>query len=455
MIRTGNAPDTASLPSRASLWLGEVASAGPPSTLRRLAAAWQRTTVQTDKYYAFLDQFILSGSRFIIAVAIARLSSLEVYAAYYLLSNLDIILSLLVAGLISRPVSILLPGMESSAGRRFLAGCLHATLGTAATTTCLCVIAGLCLGNIGGATIAAFGLFTLMNQPQQVLSRAAVALFRARTACIADFASTVLTVGGLLAAHRLHGITPMLVFQLLAAGQFLGCLILLLSLGGEWRVSPAAVREAVRQAWPIGKYSCAGSLANSLCSRLHPYILALTSGTQAVAFFGVLMTMAGPIRVLAGGVEMAMLPRFRIHLTRDMPDRARHTLRLSLTLLLGLCTLACVPLMIWPAQVLHLIFKVDYAGCGWLLRLSLLYTLLTAGITLVVGASQCLGLAKEVFMLRLQVLVVALVIAWPAMQWLSVLGAVATLLSVELLYLTLLARTLILRGRDRERRESD
>jgi O-antigen/teichoic acid export membrane protein len=404
---------------------------------------------QTDKYFALGGNLVRAVARMLVAIGLARLAGPDAYASFVVLATLEVIVLAIGNSLYVAPMISVAPGCDPREQPRVLGACLRRLLRWSVGLGLLGLL-GTPLATRAGVDPLAYVGFCLSTTSWSVAGGWRgwrCAGFRARRAFWSDVAGWSCPFLGLVAAAAL-GRDLLTGFWWSSA---LGGLVSVVGMGwpetlGRHARPAPALRRQLRS---MGRHMTVGTLANSACSRVQPFILAAVAGATVVGIFGAASTLIGPVRVLSMSMSGVLRHRVALHLSRG--ERAEVTRMVVVAL--GLFALAGTSLMtlfvVAGEELVELIFGSAFLGLERILPWAVAFAVFEAiGATLVVvmQTASADG-AAVVTRLRIGTTVLALLLVWPACSLFGAAGAFGAAAGVEVLFVGLLADRLSRVGR--------
>lgn len=314
--------------------------------------------------WVVFDQGLISASNFFGMVIAARVLSTEDFGAYALAYTAMWALNGLQSSLITQPHSVLASHADVHAYRRYTSaiGLMQLALSSALGIPFL--IAGV-IALIAGAgpTLIALGFALIAWQAQEFMRR--VLYFEGRLTAVV--ALDVISYGGQLAA--LLGLAVAgsftVVSGLAAAGlTAAGAAVLGLILVQKTLFHPP-LPGAVGQNLAHGGWLLGAELGFFLCTSAYPFLLAATTGAEAVAVLAAANLVLNPMNVIWFAVGTAV----PIRLSRSRQRHGDHVARGDLLRLYGASIPVvggyCLVAAVFGSPILGFLFGDAYAGFGW------------------------------------------------------------------------------------------
>lgn len=391
-----------------------------------------------DKFYGLADNVWLSLFRFGSGLAIARLAGAEVFAAYTILVTTAVIFQILPS------TSYLIPLLNRGTGaapQEYAALCKWAQRGVERATLVFLAIGSLlllCLPDlpIDPTTGIAF-LATAACQLWQHSIRTRLQMeFKQAYALLADVLASCLHLGLSLWLWH-YGLPPHTAFWCGAsAGAILGGALMLRyrqQLNHDDTVDTQALVDSARVK---GRAMLRGSIANTACSRIQPYMLAWIATPQALAFYGVLWTLIGPVRLLSMALTNLLRPRLALYHNQQRATDFKRSYHLALGILTCGGLAATLFAFFAGDWAIGLLFGAELAAASQWLSLALIYATLDATTTCQMIALQIRREdgAALTSKLRIHAAIISLTLVVPATLSFGLTGTLGSLLLAELYY---------------------
>lgn len=391
-----------------------------------------------DKFYGLADNAFLSLFRFGSGLAIARLCGTEVFAAYILLITTSVIFQILPS---TRYLIPLLNRGTGAAPQEYAALCTWAQRGVERATLVFLLIGSLtlvCLPNLPFDQCTGFAfLAATACQLWQHSKRTRLQMeFKQAQALLTDLLACGLHIGLSIWLWQ-RGLDLHTAFWCGAAAAAIvgGCLmarhVRRIEIQAETDIQPL-----LESAQSKGRAMLRGSIANTACSRLQPYLLAWIASPSTLAFYGVLWTLIGPVRLLSMALTNLLRPRLALYQNQQQPQQFQRTYRLALVILIGGGTVATLGAFFLGDWAIGLLFGTELAPAAKWLSLALIYATLDATTTCQMIALQIRrdDGAAITSRLRVHAAIISLALVIPATLSLGLTGTIGSLLLAELYY---------------------
>ena len=378
---------------------------------------------------AILDQGLISGSNFLVAILLARWLTPQQYGSYALAFEIFLLLAALYGALVLEPMSVFGPSVYSGNIISYLGGLvrIHCVLSVLMMAALFATAAALhsarpasflpnALVGIGVATPCLL-LFWLARRGFYIM-------FLPQKAVLGACIYSALVVTGLALLYKFRSLSPFSAFLLLAAGAIAtGPLMLRWLKAGVVQTGPGFhLMDIVSRHWIYGRWAVANSVV-MWCSLAIYYPLLGSIFTLAEAGkFKALMNLASPIGQAFVAISLLGLPvASRAH-HREGGIAGRIVGRLTLLYVGGTCLYWAVLLLLRGPIVHHL-----YGG-RYLQAMNLLPWVALGSILRISGTAQTLVLKAmhspaKAFVAYSSACVVAITVGVPCTRWFGLRGA--------------------------------
>jgi O-antigen/teichoic acid export membrane protein len=393
-----------------------------------------------DKFFAIADSAVISLGRFAAGIALARLAGAEAFAQYLLYATGGMIFMSLPTTLYITPMVNLAAGLDTPRRQGIFAwsqkGLNKAFLfGLGLSVICIPFVL---YYKIDTLTYCGFTAATLALLQLQYARSCLQSLFKMKTAFIVDSMSTLLVIIIVAITYFSGGATITGFWWGTAVASSLAAPMMLRATrkGRAGEVVPQSDEKILMEAKRSGKAMLVGSLANTGCSRIQPFVLGGIGGTLAVANFGVSWSLIGPIRMLATALNGMLRPRLAMHKSLGDTNAFNRSLYLTYTVfsIVGL-TGVLVGLFIGP-DLIAFLFGEDFRKAGWLLPLAIAYGALDSLTTSQMVALQTKSADGAIIASKFRVIaaVISISLLVPGCIYAGAWGAYGALLVAEMFY---------------------
>ncbi|MFL5751016.1 MAG: lipopolysaccharide biosynthesis protein [Chloroflexota bacterium] len=310
------------------------------------------------------DQALISASNFLGMVIAARAMPTADFGTYALAWTGIWALNSVQSSLITQPYSVLAARSDEAAYRGYTTATGRMQVVMTLAVSVPIVAVGLVAVGVGvGPVLVAVGLAVMGWQAQEFMRR--VLFFEGRFRAVG--ALDVVSFGGQLAAIAVLAVAGQLTVAsaLVAAAvtSAISALIGLRLLRSTFAAEPLAGTAAENVAH--GRWLLGAEVGAFICLNSYPFILALTTGSEAVAIYAAAMLILNPLNVIWFAVGN-VLP---IRLSRARASRgdgaARGELRAAYRGSMPVVGLYCLVAALLSGPLLAFLFGDAYAGYGW------------------------------------------------------------------------------------------
>jgi len=380
--------------------------------------------------FAVLDQGLISGSNFLVAILLARCLAPQQYGSYALAFEVFLFVAALYGSLILEPMSVFGPSVYSGNLVTYMRGLLriHCVLSFFMVVPLFVAAAALhaarpasflpdALAGIGVATPCLL-LFWLARRGFYIV-------FLPQKAVMGACMYSALLLFGLAFLYEFKVLTPFSAFLLLAAGAIVTGPLMLRWLK-PWLVQTTpgfSLMDIVRRHWTYGRWAVANSVV-IWCSLAVYYPLLGSYFTLAEAGkFKALMNLSSPVGQAFVPIALLSLPLASRALHQNGSVAGRIVWRLTFLYLGGSC-LYWVILLLWRAPIVHHLY-----GGRYLHVINLLPWVAVGSILRITGTAQTLVLKAlhspaKAFVAYSSACLVAVVVGVPCTHWFGLRGAI-------------------------------
>jgi O-antigen/teichoic acid export membrane protein len=379
--------------------------------------------------FAILDQGLISGSNFLIAILLARWLAPAQYGSYALAFEIFLFMAALYGSLILEPMSVFGPSVYSGNLTSYLGGllrihCVLSFLMMAALLATAAAIHAVKPASLLPDALVGIGLATPCLLLFWLARRGFYIVFLPQKAVLGACIYSALLLTGLALLYRFRSLSPFSAFLLLAAGAIAtGPLLLRWLKAGLVETSPGfPLMDIVRRHWTYGRWAVANSVV-IWCSLAIYYPLLGSYFTLAEAGkFKALMNLASPIGQAFVAISLLSLPLASRAHHQDGSVAGRIVRRLTFLYFGGTCLYWAVLLLLRGPIVHHL-----YGG-RYMQVVSLLPWVALGSILRISGSAQTLVLKAmhspaKAFVAYSAACVVAITVGIPCTRWFGLRGA--------------------------------
>lgn len=392
----------------------------------------------TDKFYGLADSALLSGYRFACGLAIARVGGAEIFASFILLTTTGIIFQILPS------TAYLIPLLNKGTGANpavYGALCNWAQRGVERAALVFLPLGVLCAyfftsGQVSITTSVGFALAASFQLLQSAARTRLQIEFKLSSAFGIDLTGILVhcLVSGALWLQS-GSILTAYWFGSFAAAAF-GTVRMRFNAKNLNKGAPIEQAPILDQAKADGRSMLKGSIANSACSKIQPYLLGIFSNPETLAFYGVIWTLIGPIRLLIIAVSNLMRPRLALYVNQSRMNDFARTLRLSYALILVITLLATPLSLAFGSSLTLFLFGPELAAAGKWLFLAFVYAGLDAftSCQMIAAQTRLVHGAQLTTRLRIQSALIAVPLFIFGTLQFGLVGSIGSLIIAELYY---------------------
>jgi O-antigen/teichoic acid export membrane protein len=378
---------------------------------------------------AILDQGLISGSNFIVAILLARWLTPQQYGSYALAFEIFLFLAALYGALILEPMSVFGPSVYSGnlisyLGRLFRVHCILSFLMMAALFATAAALHAARPASFLPDALVGISVATPCLLLFWLARRGFYIVFLPQKAVLGACIYSALLLAGLALLYKFRSLSPFSAFLLLAAGAIATGPLMLrwLKAGLVQTTTGFHVMDIVRKHWTYGRWAVANSVV-IWCSLAIYYPLLGSFFTLAEAGkFKALMNLASPIGQAFVAISLLSLPLASRALHQDGHIAGRLVWRLTFLYSGGTCLYWAVLLLLRGPIVHHL-----YGG-KYMQVINLLPWVALGSILRISGTAQTLALKAmrspaRAFVAYSAACVVAISVGVPCTRWFGLRGA--------------------------------
>jgi O-antigen/teichoic acid export membrane protein len=378
---------------------------------------------------AILDQGLISGSNFIVAILLARWLTPQQYGSYALAFEIFLFLAALYGALILEPMSVFGPSVYSGnlisyLGRLFRVHCILSFLMMAALFATAAALHAARPASFLPDALVGISVATPCLLLFWLARRGFYIVFLPQKAVLGACIYSTLLLAGLALLYKFRSLSPFSAFLLLAAGAIATGPLMLrwLKAGLVQTTTGFHVMDIVRKHWTYGRWAVANSVV-IWCSLAIYYPLLGSFFTLAEAGkFKALMNLASPIGQAFVAISLLSLPLASRALHQDGHIAGRLVWRLTFLYSGGTCLYWAVLLLLRGPIVHHL-----YGG-KYMQVINLLPWVALGSILRISGTAQTLALKAmrspaRAFVAYSAACVVAISVGVPCTRWFGLRGA--------------------------------
>lgn len=320
---------------------------------------------------AVLDQAIVSGTSFVSAVIIGRLSSVDAFGTYVLGTSLIMFAQEVQAALVSTPLMIRGPQLDETGFRKFAGNSIVHSLMIGGFCLVLAALGSLILPLLGrlGPSVGTMLLGLAVASPAILLREQMRRIFFQKLelapAMLLDGSVALLQCGGLLYLGSTGHLTAATAY--LVVGAATGSMVALswLRHRSELTFDGGGIRSQVRYSWEIGRWVLASAVLWSVGMQFYPWILAAYHGSEAAGIWGACVGVTAVASVPMLGIQNLLGPKIAISLSEDGHSGLANFIRRWEVLFPSLMLLPLLVLVPFGNQLVTLLYGSPYGGHGW------------------------------------------------------------------------------------------
>lgn len=373
------------------------------------------------------DQGLISGSNFVLGVALAKWLGASKFGAYVLLYAVFLLLANIAQGILLDPMSVLEPDLFPRRRRQYLGAVLWLNLMVSAAVTALLTLTlalvllthhGELAGAVAGVALA-FPFVLLF----WVLRCGAYLDFAPAAAARASLLYAGVAISGLVIVHRFLVLSPFATFALMAAGSLVASLYLL---WGRMPESPRGADPDVRTVWSrhwqYGRWSLAGVAVNWV----QAYSLSLASGwilgIREAGILAALVNFVLPVNHVVMASSRLLTPRLAELRAQQGSQSLGHVVRrLSIGFFGGAAAYWTV-LLFFHGPLFRALYGDKFADVAPLVPWATAYIVIWAGMYVYeMGLRAALAPEADYYVLCATAAVI-LAVGIPAMHWAGLMG---------------------------------
>jgi len=381
--------------------------------------------------FAILDQGLISGSNFLVAILLARWLAPGQYGSYALAFEIFLFLAAVYGSLVLEPMSVFGPSVYSGNLISYVGGllrihCVISFLMMAALFVTAAAMHALRPASLLPAALVGIGVATPCLLLFWLARRVFYIVFRPQKAVLGACIYSALLLTGLAVLYRFRSLSPFSAFLLLAAGAIVTGPLMLrwLKAGLVQTTTGFPLMDIVRRHWRYGRWAVANSVV-IWCSLAIYYPLLGSFFTLAEAGkLKALMNLASPIGQAFVAVSLLSLPLASRAHHKDGRVAGRIVWRLTSLYFGGTCLYWAVLLLLRGPIVHHL-----YGG-RYMEVVNLLPWVALGSILRISGSAQTLVLKAmhspaKAFVAYSSACVVSILIGVPCTRWFGLRGALS------------------------------
>jgi len=379
---------------------------------------------------AILDQGLISGSNFVLAILLARWLTPQQYGSYALAFEIFLFLAALYGALILEPMSVFGPSVYSGNLTSYLGGLLRihgalsfvvvAVLFASAAALHAMKPASLLPDALIGISVAAPCLLLFW-----LARRGFYIIFLPQKAVLGACIYSALLLAGVALLYELKSLSPFSAFLLLALGAIATGPVMLRWLKARLVQARTGftIMDIVRRHWAYGRWAVANSVVIWLSLAIYYPLLGGFFTLAEAAKFKALMNLASPIGQTFVAISLLSLPYASRAYHHDGDAVASHLVwRLTFLYLGGTC-LYWVVLLLFRGPIVHHLYGGRYMQVINMLPWVALGSALRISATAQTLALKAMRSPERAFVAYSAACVVAISVGVPCTRWFGLRGA--------------------------------
>ncbi len=354
----------------------------------RLKFLGSRYPSASQSLLSIVDQAVVSGTSFLTAAIIGRLSSPGQLGLYYLGLSIVLIISGIQEQVIAGPYMVLSKHRRGGELDEYTGSMLlHHLVLTALTTGGLAVVAVIC--HLVGNKAILPGLWALLGAGPLILLRDGMRRFtfaklRMTVAIALDATVAAAQIGGLLLLGFFGYLSLWSIFSVMGGACAAACLVWYLLDPPQLRLSRKRFVSDWRHNWTFGQWTLWSYLTGGTASYVMLWILGLTIDPTATAMLGACTTIVGVTNVVMFGMSNVLTPLAAHSFAAGGPSELRRILSSAAVFLTVVIGSFCLLVLLTGDGLVVLVFGPHYHGTGAIL-LTLASGAVMAGLGTVAG----------------------------------------------------------------------
>lgn len=387
--------------------------------------------------FAVMDQGLISGSNFLVAILLARWLVPEQYGAFALAFEVFVLLQVVYSALIIEPMNVFGSSEYQDCLQEYWGTLLRIQGGAALISVLVLGCSALVLLELGasGSLKQAFVGLMLAVPCVQFFYAARGAMYvklTPRPAVIAALLYSAIVLSGLVLAYVIHLISPLIAFVAMAVGGLLAGSVLLAQFKPCLKLTRACPRlvDVIRQHWVYGRWALAGSVSITLSGSIYYPLLGKFRGLAETGALKALLNLSSPIGQLFVAFTLLLLP-YAARRYHEHGAASVKRLVWKVTWIYSGCTAAywLLLLIFWPS-IVRFLYAGKYMEVTGLVPLVALSSIVRTAATVQCTALRAIKLPSLVFVAFSSSAVAAVLFGIPAVWAFGLRGAIlATVLS--------------------------
>ncbi len=412
--------------------LNQVTSTSTPGTVkdgggfRRAVKTWPLRG-----FFALVDQGLISGSNFIVAILLARWVSAQQYGAYALAFEVLLFMSIVYAALILEPMCVFGPSTYKNDFRAYLGVLLRIHCGLsvlviAAVLAGAAVLHSLKPGSSLPDALVGVGVACPSLLLFWLARRGFYVHLLPKKAALGACAYSATVLAGVTVVYKAHSLNPFTVFLVMAAGAIVTGPPMLRWFKSHMPLLPGRrirVKDVMRQHWIYGRWALASATVIWLSGAIYYPALGSFFNLAETGRFKALMNLASPIGQAYVALSLLSLPyASQVHHEEGNATVGRLVWKLT-GLYLGGSALYWLILILARGPVVQHLYGGKYTQVIAFLPWVAVGSVLRIGATAQANVLRAMRSPALVFVAYSAACVVAILIGVPFTRWFGLRGA--------------------------------
>lgn len=382
-------------------------------------------------FFALLDQGLISGSNFIVAILLARWLVPQQYGAYALAFEMFLFMSVVYGSLILEPMSVFGPSVFKDDFRAYLGILLriHCALSLLMIVAVFAVAAVLNAlkpssslpGALVGVAVASPCLLLFW-----LVRRGFYVHLLPKKAALGACVYSAVVLAGVTVVYKLHSLSSLSAFLIMAAGAVITGPAMLRWFKSHMQLSPGRrirVKDVLRQHWIYGRWALASAIVIWLSGAIFYPALGSFYTLAETGQFKALMNLSSPIGQAYVALSLLTLPyASQVHHEEGNAVVGRLVWKLTGLYVFGSALYWLIAILA-RGPIVHQLYGGKYEQVIALLPWVALGSVLRIGATAQANVLRAMRSPSMVFVAYSAACVVAILIGIPCTRWLGLRGA--------------------------------
>jgi O-antigen/teichoic acid export membrane protein len=393
--------------------------------LKRALGEWSSRGIS-----AILDQGLISGSNFVVAILLARWLVPQQYGSYALAFEIFLFLAAAYAALILEPMCVFGPSLYSGNLASYMGGLLriHCVLSfamLAALFATAAVLHALRPASLLPDALVGISLATPCLLLFWLARRGFYIIFLPQKAVVGACLYSALLLSGVAFLYRFHSLSPFSAFLLLGASAIVTGPLMLRWLKARLVAATPGFRvmDIVRRHWVYGRWALANSVVIWFGMAIYYPLLASFVTLAEAGKFKALMNLASPIGQAFVAISLLSLPHASRAYHKDGEVAAGRLVRRLAFLYVGGTCLYWAVLLLLRSPVVHHLYGGRYIRIINLLPWVAAGSILRISATVQTLALKAMRSPAKAFVAYFAACVVAITVGVPCTRWFGLRGA--------------------------------